>query len=144
MRDIVPIVEGLAKALDRDDFDAASCFLSEDCVYDTGGDVVTGRIAIIDSYRAASAWAHATFDEVVYESEIDRADVSDTSVAVIYTDRIRKGERWHTHKCRQTVDVDRRSGKVVAIAHGDFEGEAERLNAFFAACGVVRRARPES
>jgi hypothetical protein len=144
MRDIVPIVEGLAKALDRDDFDAASCFLSEDCVYDTGGEVVTGRIAIIDAYRAASTWAHATFDEVVYESEIDRASVSDASVAVIYTDRIRKGERWHTHNCRQTVDVDRRSGKVVAIAHGDLEGEAERLNAFFAACGIVRLARAEN
>lgn len=144
VRDDIRIVEGLARALDRDDFATAAGFLSEHCVYDSPRKLLRGREAIIESYRAASTWLRTTFDEVVYESEIERAGVSDTAVAVIYMDRLRKGELWHTHRCRQIVKVDRRSAEIVAIAHRNLDGEAERLNAFFAACGVVRPTRDEA
>jgi len=50
----------------------------------------------------------------------------------------------HTRRCRQIVEVDRQSGEIVAIAHQHVDGEAERVNAFFAACGVARPRRDEA
>jgi hypothetical protein len=143
MIEVVTIVDALAKALDRDDFAAAGRLLSESCVYDSGRGRVTGRDAIIESYRSASDWAHAAFDEVVYESTIEPTE-TETSASVVYVDHVRKGELRHAHRCRQIVEVDARSGEIVAIAHRDIEGEAERLNAFFVACGVTRPSRDET
>ncbi|WP_159726910.1 nuclear transport factor 2 family protein [Methylosinus sp. Ce-a6] len=122
----------------HDDFDAAASYLSERCVYDSPKGPVKGRESIIDAYRAASAWAHATFDEVAYESQVEQSAISDTeTVAVIYTDRIREGELWHTHKCRQLLTLDPESSKIVAISYQTLEGEGERLNEFFVASRVV-------
>ena len=46
MLDDIRVVEGLAQALDRDDFNAAARFLSDNCVYDSPGGLVIGRDAI--------------------------------------------------------------------------------------------------
>lgn len=95
-------------------------------------------------YRAASAWIRRAFDEVAYESEIERADASDPRLfTVTYADHIRSGERWHTHRCRQNCEVGSQSGEIVTITHRNIDGETERLDAFFAACGVTRPARDQ-
>ncbi|HXY59264.1 MAG TPA: DUF4440 domain-containing protein [Methylocystis sp.] len=139
MPDGIEIVEALAKALDRDDFDAAGRFLAENCAYESPKGLVTGREAIIDAYRASSDWGRATFDEVVYESEIEPVGALDTNCfSVTYTDRIRKGELWHTHQCRQIVEVEDMSGKIIAIVHQNLDGEAERFNAFLSTFGLVK------
>jgi len=49
MLDDIRVVEGLAQALDRDDFNAAARFLSDNCVYDSPGGLVIGRDAIVDA-----------------------------------------------------------------------------------------------
>jgi hypothetical protein len=132
------IVASLARALDADDFAAVRAHLDEDCVYETGRETLRGPEAIVASYAAASTWAHRTFDEVRYESELE--PVSGATVPVRFTDYLMKaGGRWHRHRCRQAFTVGP-AGRVARIVHHDLPGEREALDAYFAEVGVERPA----
>ena len=130
------VVRRLAQALDADDYSGARACLAEDCVYVGLDETWHGCEAIIASYADASAWAHRTFDEVRYASEVEEADGA--VVPVTFIDYLLKaGGRWHRYRCRQefTVGV---SGAIVRITHHELQGEREGLDAYFLECGVVR------
>jgi len=130
------IVGWLAAALDADDFAAARRWLADDCIYEGASETFRGSEAILTSYRDASGWAHRTFDEVRYESQVGAAD-GDT-VPVTFTDYLLKaGVRWHRYRCQQEFTVGR-DGKVARIVHRDLPGEREALDAYFQECGIER------
>jgi limonene-1,2-epoxide hydrolase len=56
------IIEAFAKALDEDDYDLATSLLSAECTYELTGQKLTGRSAVINSFRSNSEWAHANLD----------------------------------------------------------------------------------
>ena len=125
------VVSGLAQALDADDFFAARACLAEDCVYVGLDDTCHGSEAIIASYADASAWAHRTFDEVRYASEVGLPDAA--TVPVVFIDYLLKaGGRWHRYRCRQEFAVE--GGRVVRITHHELPGEREGLDAYFKEC----------
>lgn len=137
----VIVAEKFARALDADDYESASVLLHDDCAYDTGKKVLLGKRQIIESYLENSNWVHSTFDEVIFESEIEHAFVSGEVVPVRYTDRIRKDGLSHIHQCRQILTVNGTSQLITSIEHQEIDGESARLSAFFKRCGV-QRTRP--
>lgn len=122
-----------AEALDRDDFDAARELLADDCEYDTGDGIVRGAGAVLAPYRETSQKARRTFDEIVYESEVERVDGA--RATILFTDRLRHAGRRHAFRCHQVIEVDGR-GLVTRIEHREIDGEREKLEAFFRAAGV--------
>ncbi len=130
------IVTRLAHALDADDFtDARSC-LDDNCLYVGLDDTWRGSEAIIASYADASTWAHRTFDEVRYASEVGEA--AGATVPVTFIDYLLKaGGRWHRYRCRQEFTVGE-GGRIVRITHHDLPGEREGLEGYFRECGVER------
>lgn len=130
------VVARLAQALDADDFTGARACLEDDCVYVGLDETSSGSDAIVASYADASAWAHRTFDEVRYASEVGPGEGA--IVPVTFTDYLHKaGGRWHRYRCRQEFTVGA-SGRVVRIAHRELPGEREALDAYFRECGVER------
>ena len=130
------VVEGLARALDADDFAAARTFLASECIYETGSETHHGPEAILASYAAASAWARRVFDEVRYESVVEPA--VGTAATVNFMDYLLKaGARWHRHRCRQEFTVGP-GGRVVRIVHHEIAGERDAVEAYFRECGIER------
>jgi len=130
------VVARLAHALDADDFTGARACLDEDCVYVGRDDTWRGSEAIIGSYADASRWAHRTFDEVRYESEVGVA--TGAVVPVTFIDYLLKaGGRWHRYRCRQEFTVGA-GGTIVHITHHELPGEREGLERYFQECGIER------
>lgn len=130
------VVARLARALDADDYTGARACLAEDCVYVGRDETWNGSEAIIGSYADASAWAHRTFDEVRYASEVGEA--AGATVPVMFTDYLLKaGGRWHRYRCRQEFTVGA-GGRIVRITHHDLPGEREALDTYFRDCGIER------
>jgi len=127
-----------AEALDRDDFVAAEGLLAEACTYVSPSGVIDGAAEIIASYRGNSEWAHRTFDNIEFDSEVALIDPSDSSRFLItYTDRTNhKGQR-HEYRCCQIVTVGH-DGKIVHIKHEEIPGEREKLEAYLKEVGVTR------
>ena len=131
---VIAITTAFATALDGDDFTAAGRLIADECAYDTGREVLTGRAAILASYTDATTWAHAQFDDVRYESEIE--SVTDATATVRFTDYLVKaGGKFHRHRCRQDVTVGP-AGTIVRIAHREIAGERESLDVFLSMCGI--------
>jgi hypothetical protein len=130
------VVARLAQALDADDFTGARACLEDDCVYVGLDETWRGSDAIVASYADASTWAHRTFDEVRYASEVGAAEGA--TVPVTFTDYLLKaGGRWHRYRCRQEFTVGG-AGRIVRIEHRELPGEREALDAYFRECGVER------
>src|SRR5262245_46706300 len=126
----------LARLLDQDDFPAARALLADDCVYHAARETLRGPDAIVESYRAASAWARRMFDEVRYESEVE--SVSRDTARVTFVDYLLKvGHGWHRYRCQQEFSMGA-DGLIAHIVHRELPGEREALEAFFAACGIER------
>lgn len=126
----------LSQALDRNDFIAAAMWIATDCVYEVRGEEIVGSAAILASYADTATWVEKVFDEVRYESAVEepRGD----TVGVLYTDYLMKVPgQWHRHRCRQHLTVGP-AGRVTRIVHEDLEGEPERLEVYFAECGIAR------
>jgi hypothetical protein len=116
-----------AAALDAEDYAAAFALLAEECLYDVGGALHSTRLAIIESYRTSADDARRRFDEVEYLSAVEAA--ADDAAVVTFIDRLRLGDHWHEHRCRQHIAVNHR-GLITAIAHEELPGEREHLAAF--------------
>ncbi len=133
---VIATATAFAAALDQDDFTAAGGLVADDCAYDTGREIRYGRAAILASYADATAWAHAKFDDVRYESEIE--NVAGTTATVRFTDYLVKaGGKFHRHRCRQELTVGP-AGTIVRIVHREIAGERESLEAFLRTCGIER------
>lgn len=123
-----------AAALDREDYDEAARYLAEWCEYDTGGEVIVGREAILASYRSSSDWGRANLDSVRYESAVRDEQ---GAVVITYTDIIEHAGIGHTYRCEQAVVLDA-DGLIAHIAHRELPGEAEALAAYWERIGVKR------
>lgn len=128
------VVGRMARALDADDLQAAARLLSEDCVYEAGGETHRGPAAITASYAAASARARRLFDDVRYESVVDAVE-GDTATVTFIDYLLKAGGLSHRHRCRQAFTVSA-EGRVTRIVHHDLPGEREALAAFLRACGI--------
>ena len=133
-------VVAFAEALDRDDFDAAIRFVSDDCVYESPSGRIVGAAAIMDSYARNAAWARETFDRLEFKSHVEMR--SPTEALIEYTDITEHKGVGHTYKCQQIVEIDG-GGMICKITHHEVSGQAEALNAFFEKVGVKRPSKPE-
>lgn len=117
----------LARALDREDYEATRGLLRDDCVYEIRGETIDGADAIIASYQGNGEKGRRVFDEIEYESAI--SPLSEGTARIDYTDSVtHAGERF-VHKCAQEIAFDE-SGTITRITHIDLEGEREALEAF--------------
>jgi hypothetical protein len=129
------VARALATALDASDYNAARNLMDTECAYDPGTRTITGREAIIASYREADDWGRTTLDQVVFKSTV--CMLADRRAAIDYLDRLRHRGHAHDHRCRQIVTVND-DGLVAHIEHVDLPGEPEALQTFFEQVGVQR------
>ena len=123
-----------AALLDRNEFAAAGEFLLPDCRYLFRGQEITGREAILKSYRDNYESGKSILDEILFSSEV--IAVGAAKAKICYLDKIRKGSEWLEHRCEQDLDF---TGELISlVTHVDLPGEAERLKEFYAKAGIVR------
>jgi SnoaL-like domain len=135
---VAAIALAFAQALDADDFTAAGRLLADDCAYEAPAETLVGRAAIMASYAAASAWVVKTFDDVRYESVVER--VTGRTAEVCFIDYLAKApSRWHRYRCRQLLTLDP-TGAIVRIVHNEIDGERAALETYFRACGIEPRS----
>lgn len=130
----IELATKLAKALDANDFDAASYFLADDCVYEIGTQRIVGRDKIIGSYKGNADWAKSAIDEVMLESQIS---ADDNGFLITYTDKITHKGLKHIYRCQQILSLNEQ-GLVIKILHREIPGEKEGLQAFEAKAGIIR------
>ena len=128
------IAKQFAQALDRCDFAEAGRYISSDCRYQTGSEELVGPQAILASYAESAQWGSETLDQVIYESEVQGEG---SNLSVLYTDRITHGGLTHDYRCRQHLSINP-AGLIFKIVHEELPGEREKLNEFWARCGVRR------
>jgi len=132
--DPLTIARHFASALDRCDFAEAAKYLAEDCQYQLGQETLVGPDSIIGSYRASAEWGSRTLDGVVYESEVTH---DANSLDVLFIDRITHGGQTHEYRCLQHLWLNA-TGQIDSILHEELPGEREKLDEFFARCGISR------
>ncbi len=137
MSDLPPeqIVQRFAQALDRNDFPEAERYLSTDCVYLTGSEVLRGPQAILASYAQNAKWAEQALERVVYESRVETME--DGKVKIHFTDRILQGQDLHEYRCDQVISLNA-AGQIARIVQEELTGEREKLNEFFSRHGISR------
>lgn len=133
------VVAGLARALDRDDFDGVMQYLHADVVYEIGGLTHRGAAAVVDSYRSGSASAREIFDDVEFDHTV-LGLVGDRTVRVDFSDRLTADGEVFEHHSVQDVTVDR-AGRVTHIVDLPIESERSRLDEFMSR---HHRMRPAS
>lgn len=124
----------MAQALDREDFASARAVLALDCIYQTRTHILTGREAILQSYRDASQWGKEHLGQVSFSSSV-RSE-PDGRWIIRYVDRIEHAGARHTYQCEQVLTFAT-SGEVIRIVHVELPGQREALMQFFAEVGVV-------
>jgi hypothetical protein len=122
------IVERLADALDRDDYEAAMKVMADRVRYSIGEQVLEGPEAVVQSYRTASETAHRLFDRVEYGHDVVSTDDPHT-FRVSYSDKLTVSGESLTHMAEQQVTVDPEQG-VIGIVNVDVPGEREKVDAF--------------
>jgi hypothetical protein len=130
------IVERLAAALDRDDYELAAAVMAERVEYRIGDQVLIGPRSVIDSYRTASEMAHRLFDRVEYGHTVIATDDPDT-FRVSYTDSLTVAGETMTHMAEQHLTVAPGDG-IVEIVNVDVPGEREKVDAFLERHGLSR------
>ena len=128
-------VSAFARALDEDDFAAASRYISPDCVYDSPADRLVGPEAIMAAYAKNAEWARRTFDSLTFKSDVEM--LSPSEAVITYTDITRHAGFDHTYRCRQRVSLTA-NGLICKIRHEEIPGQHEQLEAFFEKVGIVR------
>lgn len=130
------VARQFAAALDRDDFEAARAFLTEETTYTIHGKLYIGIEQIIDRYERSSEWAQSTFDRVDYESEVEPLEAD--RVRVIFVDHIEHAGETLDHEAGQVLTIDPEREVIDGIKHEDLEGEPEKVEEFFEKTGVSR------
>lgn len=131
----VEAATALAQMLDVEDYAAAEAMLVPECIYEIDDKTMQGRAAIIESYRVIGDWVKATFEQYSYSSEV-AADGEDQAI-ISYRDQIQHREHELDHRCQQIIRADS-NGQIMEIRHVNLPGEAEKVKAFNAACGVEK------
>ena len=131
--DITEIALRFARALDREDYEAAKAMLAANCRYEARTDTLLGPDAIISSYRRNGTTARHLFDSIEYRSEA--LETGADTACISFFDRLSKGDKTHTYQCRQRLYFAP-DGLINVIKHEELPEERERLLEFCAACGV--------
>jgi hypothetical protein len=130
------MVETLAQALDRDDYQMAASVLADRVEYTVGDEAIVGPDAVVASYRAASEMAHRLFDEVGYHHEVLVTD-DPITFRVGYTDVLTVAGETLVHSAEQVVTATPDDG-VIRIVNVDLPGERERVDEFLTRHGLSR------
>ncbi|MFB6374728.1 MAG: hypothetical protein ABEN55_16775, partial [Bradymonadaceae bacterium] len=130
------VARQFAAALDRDDYETARTFLTEETTYTIHGKLYIGVEQIIDRYRRSSEWATSTFDQVAYESSVE--PLEENRVRVTFVDHITHGDETLDHTARQVLTVDPEREVIDGIKHDDHADEDESIEDFFEKTGVSR------
>ena len=135
-REQIEAARCFARALDANDFDAASDLLSESCVYDSPDGRFRGTKAIVESYRTSDASAAKDFDRVAYRSEVSPVGRFRV-VHITFIDYLVKGELTHEHRYEQILSFDEES-RITRIVHKELPGQREAFDAFLVRSGMRR------
>ena len=127
--DPATVVEELARALDRDDFDAVADLLADDCVYEIGDRSHVGPKAISDSYRQGSELANRLFDEVEYGHALIGRTVD--TFHMDFADRLTYAGEVLDHHSHQEITVGPGS-RIVRIVDITPAEEIAKVNEFMA------------
>jgi len=127
------IVVAFARALDRDDFDAAAELLSPKCLYTSSTRKAVGADDILASFRRNTEWARATFDLMECRSEFEELD--DRRTVVTYVVRVVRRGQSHEYRSRLRVTTDG-DGRIVRLRPEALPGESEDLERFYARTNV--------
>ncbi|MDP7030344.1 MAG: hypothetical protein QF733_09000 [Phycisphaerales bacterium] len=123
-----------ARTLDQSGSTTAASVIAEGCAYTRPDTVITGRDAILASYRSADEWGQSSLDQVVFESSVRPHE--DGRFAIEYLDLLTRRGHQHEHRCRQIVTVQ--AGLITHMEHVDLPGQPEALRACFEQVGVQR------
>ena len=122
-------------ALDADNFAMAAECLAQDCVYLFGNEVLTGPVAICDSYEQNMIAGRAKLDELVWgESRISVH--SELECDVHFQDYLKHKNQSHVFRCRQRLTFGETGTLIVKIQHIDDAAETAALHAFYKAVGL--------
>jgi hypothetical protein len=121
------LAEKFATLIDRKEFDLAAEMVAEDCVYVGDASPHEGRRGVIAMYREYASEMGKAFDEVRYNSTVEVID-GDTC-RIVFTDSIRKGEKWHDAKTAQIIRFNS-EGFVVQIEQKEIPGELQAMRSF--------------
>jgi hypothetical protein len=133
---VTEVATEFADALDRDDYDAAREFLTAETIYTIHGKLYIGADEVLDRYRRSAEWAASAFEQVDYESSVERLEGN--QVEVTFVDHITHGDESLDLEARQVLTIDPQLEVVDRIKHRDYSGEDERIEEFFQKTGVDR------
>ena len=133
--DVLAIAKRWAHLLDHDAFADLPAMMHARCTYVLPNETIIGPDGIVASYRAASEWAHATFDTIEWYSEL--AIEPDGRVRITFIDITRHKGVDHTYRCQQIITIGD-DGLICHIEHIDLPEERAALDAFFDRVGVTR------
>jgi hypothetical protein len=125
-----------ADALDRDDYEAAREFLTDETIYTIHGKLYIGADEVLDRYRRSAEWAASSFEQVDYDSSVE--PLEGNRVEVTFVDHITHGDESLDLEARQVLTIDTQLEVVDRIKHRDYQGEDERIEEFFQKTGVDR------
>ena len=131
---LLRIARAFARALDEEDYVAASKLLDPNCVYHIQGSEFTGPEAILAEYEKNGTYAAETFDSVAYESDV--RPTGDREAVITFTDHLRHRGHELVHTCEQLVELSE-ADLVQRIEHRDLPGQAEALSEFFRETGLA-------
>lgn len=121
-------VAGLARALDRDDFEGVMQYLHPDVVYEIEGVTHRGVPAVVESYRSGSASAREIFDHVEFDHSF-LGPVGDRTIRVDFSDRLTADGEQFEHHSIQDITVDL-TDRITHIVDRPIEGQHSRLDEF--------------
>jgi hypothetical protein len=121
------IASRFADALDAEDYGAAGALVTTDCQYSIRDSTISGRDAVIDSYRLNSVSARQRFDAVEYSSQVFEIGLQEARIR--FTDRLRIADEWHEYACEQIIRIGA-DGLVHEIVHTELPGQRESLAEF--------------
>ena len=130
------IARKFATALDNEDWSTVRSLLSHTCEYRCRGRLISGREAIVQSYRENAAWGRQHLDGIQYASQVTPR--GDTSFSIMFTDKISVGRAEHIYRCTQRVELDP-DCRIARITHRELPGQKAALNKFLKRYGFQRR-----
>ena len=121
------LVQEFASLLDNNRYDEASQLLAEGCTYHYAEGNYQGRKNIIAIYRMNYLQSKKLFDELNYSSAVE--ETADGNYRIDFTDKIRKGHRWHEYRCFQLIDCH--ENQITHVEHCEIPGELDSLRMFY-------------
>jgi hypothetical protein len=124
---MITLAKKFAELLDNNRFDDAVELMAEDCQYHYFEGDYSGKSNIMAIYRSNHKESGKLFDEVLYSSEV--VPLSDNSFNILFSDKIRIANKWHTYRCFQILRFE--NDLIADINHHEMPGETEAMREFY-------------